>query len=70
MFITVTGTNLDIKNERIKMTGKVIISNEEKRADFQLEILFSGPLGLLDPRHPAVSEDLQKRFFMTAITTN
>lgn len=43
------------------MTDKVIISNEEKQADFQLEILFSGPLGLLDPRHPAVSEDLQKK---------
>ncbi|ALF87504.1 MULTISPECIES: hypothetical protein [Ralstonia solanacearum species complex] len=43
------------------MTDKIIISNEEKMADVQLEILFSGPLSLLDPRHPAISEELQKQ---------
>lgn len=43
------------------MTDKIIISDEEVRADIQLEILFSGPLSLLDHRHPAVSEELQKK---------
>lgn len=43
------------------MTDKIIISDEEKHADVELEILFSGPLSLLDPRHPAVSEELQKK---------
>ena len=43
------------------MTEKIIFSNQEKSADVQLELLFSGPLGLLDPRHPAIDESLQKR---------
>ncbi len=36
------------------MTDKIIISNEEKMADVQLEILFSGPLSLLDPRETLI----------------
>lgn len=43
------------------MVDKIIISDQEKTTDISLEILFSGPLSLLDPRHPAIDEDLQKK---------
>ncbi|WP_448108977.1 hypothetical protein [Pseudomonas azerbaijanoccidentalis] len=54
------------------MTAHVIISNQERQADASLELLFSGStsipfpnqlnsLALLDPRHPAVDESLQKQ---------
>lgn len=43
------------------MTEKIIISEQERSTDISLEILFSGPLALLDPRHPAVDENLQKQ---------
>ena len=43
------------------MTDKLIISNEEISADSQLSLLFSSPLGILDPRHPSINEELQRR---------
>ncbi|WP_088887643.1 hypothetical protein [Diaphorobacter nitroreducens] len=43
------------------MTQKIIISEQERSTDISLELLFSGPLALLDPRHPAVNENLQKQ---------
>lgn len=43
------------------MTDKIIISDEEKQNDVQLELLFSGPLSLLDHRNSAISEELQKK---------
>lgn len=43
------------------MSNKIILSNQEIEKDASLEILFGGPLGLLDPHHPAVDPELQKR---------
>ena len=43
------------------MSDKIILSNQERASDPSLEILFGGPLGLLDPNHPAVDSELQKR---------
>lgn len=39
----------------------IITSTQERANDISLEILFSGPLSLLDPRHPAIDENLQKQ---------
>lgn len=52
------------------MTNKIICSNQEISEDFSLNILFNVPLGLLDPNHPAINQNLQKKFFTTVIIKN
>lgn len=49
------------------MTNKIICSNQEISEGFSRNILFNVPLGLLDPNHPAINQNLQKKFFTTVI---
>ncbi len=43
------------------MTGNLIISSQERCEDVDLELLFSVPIALLDPNHPAIDKRIQEQ---------
>jgi len=43
------------------MSNTIILSNEERRTDSTVEMLFNIPLGFLDPNHLGIDESLQKK---------